>query len=255
MQPRKGLETLVTLRSFPELTVCLRNKGCSRLKKHIVYSILFSARMAVSVRRDLSVNVSADINTDKLADKQQALLESIRKGEPKAFGVSQVMLGVLVLSFSFPLLYTEFTQVIIFGVPWWSSLSFIAAGVIAIVLEKHTSLKLLSVCLVMTVVAISVSILALIFYFIDLHKNPETPCNTPEEGSHYDFYPCDNQHYSTMISYGVKSSLLFFTLVQATISSSLFYFLFKERRGYGQYTSLDQKVPETPTTLTYPDFE
>ena len=49
---------------------------------------LQSARMAVSVSRDLSVSVTTDINSDKLTDKQQALRESIEKGEPKALGVS-----------------------------------------------------------------------------------------------------------------------------------------------------------------------
>lgn len=49
---------------------------------------LQSARMAVSVARDLSVSVTTDINADKLTDRRQALRENIQKGEPKALGVS-----------------------------------------------------------------------------------------------------------------------------------------------------------------------
>uniref|UniRef100_A0A674CRB9 Transmembrane protein 176 n=1 Tax=Salmo trutta TaxID=8032 RepID=A0A674CRB9_SALTR len=224
--------------------------------------------MAVSVSRDLSVIVTTDINADKLTDRRQALRESIQKGEPKSLGVSQVMIGVIVMSYSLPLLSTEFTEVVTFGVPWWSGLSFIAAGVVAIVMEKHSSMKLLSialqpvklillgVCMVVTLVAVLVSLLALIFYFIDLHNNPETTCNhslTPETHD-IQVYECDHQHYATMFSYGVKSSLLLFTIIQITISSTLSYILYMERRRYGQYSSLNQGVPSTPILVTAPDF-
>uniref|UniRef100_A0A3P9AGB9 Membrane-spanning 4-domains subfamily A member 12 n=1 Tax=Esox lucius TaxID=8010 RepID=A0A3P9AGB9_ESOLU len=196
--------------------------------------------MAVSVSNDLSVSITTDVNADKLADKRQALRESIRKGEPKAFGV---MLGLLVMSFSLPLLFTEFTEVVSFGVPWWSSLTFITAGVIAIVLEKRTSMKSLCVCMGMTLVAALVSFLAFIFYMIDLHNNPETACNEDVGHRSYLESSCEDQHFATMMSYGVKSSLLFFTMIQVVISSSLSYILFKERRNYGQYASLGQSFP------------
>uniref|UniRef100_A0A4W5KNJ0 Uncharacterized protein n=1 Tax=Hucho hucho TaxID=62062 RepID=A0A4W5KNJ0_9TELE len=249
--------------------------------------------MAVSVSRDLSVSVTTDINSDKLTDGRQALRESIQKGDPKAFGVSQVMIGVMVMSYSIPLLSTEFTEVMSFGVPWWSGLSFIAAGVVAIVMEKHSSMKSrtpakpspnpddagpivrrpmglpltagcdtaqdrtrLSVCMVVTLVAILVSLLALIFYFIDLHNNPEAPCNHPlAPATHYtQEYECSHQHYATVFSYGVKSSLLLFTIIQITISSTLSYILYKKRRSFGPYSSLNQDVPSTPILITAPDF-
>uniref|UniRef100_A0AAZ3RJV3 Membrane-spanning 4-domains subfamily A member 12-like n=1 Tax=Oncorhynchus tshawytscha TaxID=74940 RepID=A0AAZ3RJV3_ONCTS len=201
----------------------------------------------------MSVSVTTDINADKLTDRQQALLE---KGEQKALGVSQVMIGVMVMSYSLPLLSTEFTEVVTFGVPWWSGLSYIAAGVVAIVMEKHSSMKLLGVCMVVTLVAILVSLLALIFYFIDLHNNPETPCNHPlAPATHYiQVYECDHQHYATMFSYGVKTSLLLFTIIQISISSTLSYILYMERRRYGTYSSLNQGVPSTPILVTAPDF-
>uniref|UniRef100_A0A4W5RIV7 Transmembrane protein 176 n=1 Tax=Hucho hucho TaxID=62062 RepID=A0A4W5RIV7_9TELE len=196
--------------------------------------------MAVLVSRDLSVSVTTDINADKLTERRQALRESIQKGEPKALGVSQVMIGMMVMSYSLPLLSTEFTEVVSFGVPWWSGLSFIAAGVVAIVMEKHSSMKSLGVCMVVTLVAILVSLLALIVYFIDLHNNPETPCNhhLAPTTLYIQEYECDHQHYATMFSYGVKSFLLLFTIIQITISSTLSYILYMERRRYGPYSYL-----------------
>ncbi|CAB1328099.1 unnamed protein product [Coregonus sp. 'balchen'] len=218
--------------------------------------------MAVSVSRDLSVSVTTDVNAAKLTDRRQALRESIQKGEAKALGVSQVMIGVMVMSYSIPLLSTEFTEVVTFGVPWWSGLSFIAAGVVAIVMEKQSSMKSLSVCMVVTLVVSLVSLLALIFYFIDLHNNPETQCNHPtDQPTYYMELECDHQHYATMFSYGVKSCLLLFTIIQITISSTLSYILYKERRSYGPYSVRQtgkyikgEHVASTPIMVTAPDF-
>uniref|UniRef100_A0A0E9R714 Uncharacterized protein n=1 Tax=Anguilla anguilla TaxID=7936 RepID=A0A0E9R714_ANGAN len=80
--------------------------------------------MAVSISRDLSVMVE-DTSVRKLTDRQEALKESIQKGEPKVLGVSQVMVGVVVISYSLPLLASDFTEVVNFGVPWWSGTVFI----------------------------------------------------------------------------------------------------------------------------------
>lgn len=205
--------------------------------------------MAVTVSRDLTVRVTADINAEKLTDRQQALRASVQKGEPKALGVSQVMLGVIVMSYSVPLLRTEFTEVVNFAVPWWSGLSFIAAGAVAIRMDKHTSMKLVGVCLLVTVAAVLLSVLALIFYAVDLSLNPETVC--PEEGEDV----CLDQAHSERLSRGLKSSLLLFTIVQTTISSILSFILFRERRSFGQhYSSLNQPAPATPTDTMLPDI-
>lgn len=45
--------------------------------------------MALTVSTDLSVNTGPTQVEEKLEDKQKALRESIEKGEPKIFGVSE----------------------------------------------------------------------------------------------------------------------------------------------------------------------
>lgn len=202
----------------------------------------------VSVSRDLSVRVIEDENAGKLLDRQEALRASVRKGDPKALGVAQVMLGVMVILYSIPLHCTEFTEVITLGVPWWSGLSFIAAGVVAIVLDKYCSMKTLGVCLAVSVVSVGLAVLALIIYSVDLGKNAESPCVKTEHDS------CDPMHHAVRLSRGVKSSLLLFTLVQTAISSVLCYFLHRERRSFADYDTLIPSVPATPTTLTPPDL-
>lgn len=44
--------------------------------------------MAVTVGRDLTVQVQEDVNVVKLSDRQQALKAAIKRGEPKCLGVS-----------------------------------------------------------------------------------------------------------------------------------------------------------------------
>ncbi|KAM4604197.1 transmembrane protein 176 isoform 2-T2 [Polymixia lowei] len=204
--------------------------------------------MAVSISRDLSVRILEDENTVKLTERKLALRASVQKGEPKSLGVSQVMLGLMVLFYSLPLHCTDFTEVVNLGVPWWSGLSFITAGAVAIFMEKHCSMKIVAVCLVVTAVSVLLSVVALIIYFVDMKKNPETPCNTMVHGG------CSEEHYATSLSRGVKSSLLLFTLIQAVVSSTFLFLLYRERRNFTQYTSLTQSAPATPTTVTPTDF-
>ncbi|XP_039883160.1 transmembrane protein 176 [Simochromis diagramma] len=205
--------------------------------------------MAVSVSRDLTVRVLADPNTLKLAERQQALKNAIQKGEPKCLGVSQVMLGLMVMSYSIPLLFTEFTEVVVLGVPWWSGLMFITAGGIAIFLDKHCTMRILQLCLMISMVSVMLSVVAVIIYSVDMNKNPEEPCMKTTEDNR-----CDEKHYETRLSRGVKSSLLVFTLAQTVIAAILCVLLFRQRRSFVSYTPLGEAAPPTSTLLTSPDL-
>ncbi|KPP57621.1 Membrane-spanning 4-domains subfamily A member 12-like [Scleropages formosus] len=222
-----------------------------------------SRAMDVSVSRNLSVTVT-DHSADKLRERQQMLRVKIQRAESKALGISQVMVGLMVMSYSLPLLFTNFTQVVTFGVPWWSGIVFIAAGAVAIETEKHGDMRLVSgavsspapsrcalpshgrflsnpqlrVCLLVTVAAAVASILALIFYFVDLLSNPEKMCE--REGSHV---VCDPEYYCQAFSRGLKSCLLLFTVTQAAVSATLSFLLYRERRSFTAYMSLTENVP------------
>uniref|UniRef100_A0A3Q1GF69 Uncharacterized protein n=1 Tax=Acanthochromis polyacanthus TaxID=80966 RepID=A0A3Q1GF69_9TELE len=186
--------------------------------------------MAVSISRDLTVRLGEDVNTVKLTDRQQELRAAIQRGEPKCLGVSQLMLGLMVMSYSIPLHFTEFTEVITLGVPWWSGL----------MVSLSSSFWPLLTCI----------LVAVIIYSVDMQKHPEVPCDKTGEGS------CSDEHYVTVgkLSRGLKSSLLFFTLAQTVISSILSFLLFRQRRTFGQYASLTPDGPSTPTAVIPPDF-
>ncbi|XP_044042066.1 transmembrane protein 176 isoform X3 [Siniperca chuatsi] len=186
--------------------------------------------MAVAVSRDLTVQVLEDVNAVKLTERQQALRTAVLRGEPKCLGVSQVMLGLMVMSYSIPLHFTEVTEVVSLGVPWWSGLTLWA-------------------CLMVSVVSTVLSVVAVIIYSVDMDKNSEVPCVETLHGD------CSEIHYTTqMLSMGVKSSLLLFTLAQTAISAILCFLLFRHRRCYRQYASLTKAAPSTPTALIPPDL-
>ncbi|XP_022612925.1 membrane-spanning 4-domains subfamily A member 12-like isoform X1 [Seriola dumerili] len=204
--------------------------------------------MAVAVSRDLAVQVLEDVNAVKLTDRQQALRAAIQRGEPKCLGVSQVMLGLMVMSYSIPLHFTEVTEVVSLGVPWWSGLMFITVGVVAIILDKHCTMRTLQVCLMVSVVSTVLSMVAVIIYSVDMDKHPEVPCVKTPHGS------CSAKHYAMRLSRGVKSSLLLFTLAQTAVSAILCFLLFRQRSSFRQYTSLNQAAPSTPEALIPPDL-
>nr|XP_049577356.1 uncharacterized protein LOC125969396 isoform X5 [Syngnathus scovelli] len=97
--------------------------------------------MAVAVSRDLSVQVLEDQNTVKLTDRQQYLHDAKQCGQSKCIGVSQVVLGLMIMSYAIPLHFINHTEVVYLGVPWWSGLVFITAGVVAIILDKHCTTR------------------------------------------------------------------------------------------------------------------
>ncbi|KAM6939583.1 transmembrane protein 176 [Xenentodon cancila] len=204
--------------------------------------------MAVSISRDLTVQVLEDVNAAKLMERQRALQAAIQRGEPKSLGVSQVMLGLMVLSYSIPLHLTEFTAVVNLGVPWWSSAMFITAGVAAIILDRRCTMKTLLVCLVVTIVSAVLSVVAIIIYSVDIHMNPETSCIKTEHDS------CDAKHYTLKMSKEIKSTLLLFTLVQTAISAVICFLLSRQRFNFRQYTSLSEPSLHTPTGVTDPDL-
>ncbi|XP_072534596.1 transmembrane protein 176 [Salminus brasiliensis] len=189
--------------------------------------------MAVTVASDLSVNVSEDQNVKKLTDKKELLNESIRKGEPKTMGICQVMVGFLVISYSIPLLHAQLTEVVKFGVPWWSSLTFVTAGAMALVMERRNSIQLVLACLMITVVAAFISVLAVIFYVVDLLKNPEDPCMSNHA---YSEQMCKHLYHSSLFSREIKSILLCLNVVQTGISCAFSFMLYSERRRFINYS-------------------
>uniref|UniRef100_A0A8C6SUL4 Membrane-spanning 4-domains subfamily A member 12 n=1 Tax=Neogobius melanostomus TaxID=47308 RepID=A0A8C6SUL4_9GOBI len=200
--------------------------------------------MSVAVSRDLTVEVLQDTNAVKLMDSKQTLRAAVQRGEPKCLGVSQLMLGIMVLMYSIPLHLVEATEVVWLGVPWWSSLTFVLAGSLAILLDKYCTMNNLYACFAASVVSTVLSVVAIIIYSVDLHRNPETPCIKQM----YD--NCDNLHYTTKLSKGMKSVLLLLTLTQAVLSGVFCFLLYRQRSSFQIYNPLHQDTVSTHGVIT-----
>uniref|UniRef100_A0A3Q4MKX4 Uncharacterized protein n=1 Tax=Neolamprologus brichardi TaxID=32507 RepID=A0A3Q4MKX4_NEOBR len=87
------------------------------------------------------------------------------------------------------------------------------------------------------------TLVAVIIYSVDMSKNPEEPCTKTDNR-------CDEKHYETRLSRGVKSSLLVFTLAQTVIAAILCVLLLRQRRSFVSYTV----TPPTSSLLTSPDL-
>uniref|UniRef100_A0A1A8GTK6 Transmembrane protein 176 n=1 Tax=Nothobranchius korthausae TaxID=1143690 RepID=A0A1A8GTK6_9TELE len=194
--------------------------------------------MAVEISKDLVVQVLVDVNVVKLTTRQQVLSAAIRRGETKCLGVTQVMLGLMVMSYSIPLHITEATDVVTFGVPWWTGLTFIAAGVIIAILETHCTMKTMQYCFMMSVLSVVLSLVAMIIYSVDL--NNDMSCGMERNTS------CGTNKY-TRLGRCLKASLLIFTLAQTVVSAVVCFLLVRLRHYFQQYSSISQAAePTTP---------
>ncbi|XP_061844332.1 transmembrane protein 176 [Nerophis lumbriciformis] len=204
--------------------------------------------MAVSVPRVLELQVQEDANAVKLTDKQQDVCGANQKGQPKCLGASQIMLGLMIMSYSIPLHFTEFTQVVFLGVPWWSGLVFIIAGVVAVILDKRCTTWTYRMSMMVNVVSVVLSIVAVIIYSVDLDKNPEFPC---ERSIHHNV--CSERFYATRLSRGLKSFLLLFTLAQTAVCATLCILLYRHKRTIGLYAPFPGSASSPPRVLITPD--
>ncbi|XP_016375527.1 membrane-spanning 4-domains subfamily A member 12-like [Sinocyclocheilus rhinocerous] len=190
--------------------------------------------MTLTVSTDLSVNTSPTQVEEKLQDKQKALRDSIEKGEPQIFGVAQIVIGLLIISYSIPLLSTEITMILNFGVPWWSGLTFVISGSAGIAVEKYATLKAVSVCLAVSAVTIIISVIALIMYYADIAFNPPTKCHMGSRQM------CDHQYYATHFSTGLKATISMVSVVQTAISSAFTAILYNQRRNFTGYATVTE---------------
>ncbi|KAI7810977.1 putative membrane-spanning 4-domains subfamily A member 15 [Triplophysa rosa] len=174
--------------------------------------------MSVTVSTDLSVTTAPGRVEEKIDDKRNALQESLRKGEPKIFGVSQIALGLLIISYSMPLLFAETSLIINIGVPWWSGLMFVFSGATAFAVEKHASSRTLTVCLTASVVAIIVSLIAIALYYFDIGLNLSNVCIN--------------------FSSSVKNTISILIMAQTAVSSAFTAILYKVKKNIPGYTQI-----------------
>ncbi|XP_068506805.1 transmembrane protein 176 isoform X9 [Syngnathus scovelli] len=229
----------------------------------------------------------------------------------------------MIMSYAIPLHFINHTEVVYLGVPWWSGLVFITAGVVAIILDKHCTTRtedpkvvpgdwvliksikrknwhspkwegpfLFQASLVVNFVSTVVSVIAVITYSVDMDKHPGASCVKNLDGSCninfyttgsrwcYRAYPSshwavgrghpelvanhacfwdagrnwrarrkptqargEHENSKTLLTRGLKSFLLLFTMAQTTVSATLCFQLYRLKYTFGLYSLT--KLPRT----------
>lgn len=92
---------------------------------------------------------------------------TFRKGQPKALGVVQIMIGVVMLTFGLAMVFYHLSLGVLSGIFVWGSLIYISAGSVAVAAETQLSLCLINASLALNIIASIVSGTGIILYALD----------------------------------------------------------------------------------------
>ncbi|KAF5896765.1 membrane-spanning 4-domains subfamily A member 4A-like, partial [Clarias magur] len=142
-------------------------------------------------------------------------LQNFLKGEPKALGTVQIMIGVMTILFGIVIAVNPWTIGVFCGVVFWSSLLHITAGSLAVSASNRFNACVVKATLVINILSTIAAGIAIIMLGMDLGLGPLSgPCLNESE----DYSQCSPNSFAESRTDGITGVLLVYALLQFAVS-------------------------------------
>lgn len=176
-----------------------------------------------------AVQVGPSILQNAMCQVPEALAKFF-KGEPKALGVSQILIGLMQIILAIVLATVQSSLLSIFvisGSPFWGGLFFIISGSLSVAAQNKSNMCLVKGSLVMNIFSAIAAFTGIILLAIDLGSSYYNYYSCSPYNS-YDYHPNGPYYYSNncqgfrnallMVVHGVEGVLLLLMLLEFCIS-------------------------------------
>ncbi|XP_060774620.1 membrane-spanning 4-domains subfamily A member 12-like [Neoarius graeffei] len=148
-------------------------------------------------------------------------LQKFLKGEPKALGTVQIMVGVLTILFGIVLAIFPDSISVVSGVMFWGSLFHISAGSLAVAANNKLNHCVVKATMVVNILSTIAAGIAIIILSIDLVISPVY------RSCYYREDDCRNWYLAVSYRHGITGVLLVFSVLQFTVSIAVSAFTCK----------------------------
>ncbi|XP_067915912.1 membrane-spanning 4-domains subfamily A member 15-like [Heterodontus francisci] len=182
---------------------------------------------------------SSSPGTPSPAAPPTAYTQKFLEGEPKALGVTQVMIGLVEISFGVPLVLTPHLGATSFAASLVMGIVFIVSGALSIAAGKNPHIKLLRACLAMNIISSFLAACGVVIYIVNIAMTPECISMSTH---------CEQVGYLYSTIYYTLVVLLIFTILEFTVSIVISAFVCKSTRCCHAYSSMPVILLESGMT-------